>query len=609
MSRKDLQSENVILPLRPFGAESLSKPYDYQKLRDAELKALKTRGVYLFPASIKEVGGNKWGYIDAKGEFVLPPIYEHAGDFQDNGLAIVRLKNLSGVIDSKGYFIVKPKYETINPFSEGRATVIDNQGFRVIDESGKEITSKAYSFIGDYKDGRALIADKNDHDQYLYGYLNRRGKEVLPLEYESASDFQDEKAIVKLKDGTYALISLTGKVIKNYPYSFVGNIGDGLLAFQEDPEGKFGYMDEQGNIIIKPQFTEAQAFINGRAIVNTAEDYKGQYGLIDQKGHFIIKPHYQSPFNLGESKIALGKSVIPEKPFYGSLYALADSEGHILTGFIFNGISKFNEGMASAYNDQFTFFIDTSGKRISSLPTVPGSGELHVDKTLIKAEVDFRLQYYNKNNQLVWKQDQKIPLKNSSYIVIENKYKPNKDYLVYFPQVSGGSNVEIQRKINLFLKEFSGIKTVSSNKQLDSSYTGDFDVPYFQKDLLVIEKTGYDYPFGAAHGIPLRRYAHINLKTGTIYQLKDLFKPGSQYVKMISGMIASRIKNKSYVFKDRYTGIRPDQPFFIDHNGLNIYFNPYEIAPYVAGFPTFEIPFEEVKSLIDDEGDFWRSFH
>src|SRR5947199_602608 len=112
------------------------------------------RTVYLYPVLLKEAGGSKWGYINPKGEIVIKPIYDHAGDFQDNGLAIVRLKGLSGVIDLSGYFIVSPKYETINPFSEGRATVIDHLGFKVIDESGKELTSKAYSFICDYKEGR-----------------------------------------------------------------------------------------------------------------------------------------------------------------------------------------------------------------------------------------------------------------------------------------------------------------------------------------------------------------------------------------------------------------------------------------------------------------------
>jgi hypothetical protein len=611
MFNKDSGLENINLPLRPFGAEALSDPYYYLSLRESEVRESKARGVYLFPVTLKEVGGNKWGYMNAKGKMILSAIYEHAGDFQDNGLAIVRLMDHSGVIDSNGYFIVKPKYETINPFSEGRATVITNQGFKVIDESGKETTAKAYSFIGDYKEGRALIADTGENGQYLYGYLNRRGKEVLPLEYLSATDFSEGKAVVKNKDGTYSLIGLAGKIINTFSYAFVGNYGEGLLAFQKTMDGKYGYIDEQGEIVIEPQFSEAQAFSQGRAVVTMSEDFNGDYGLIDRKGQFMLKSHYQIILRLDEGRVAIGKAIVAGKPYYGALYAIADLDGHILTGFLFNGLTKFHEGVASAYNDKSTFFIDINGKRMDGLPNISGSGELHFDKTLIKSEVDFRLQYFTKKDELIWQQNHVIPL-NDKFAVKENKYKPNKDYLVYFPQITGMQSDVLQTKVNKSLKDFSAVKFVPSEKQLVSNYTGDFEVSYYQKNLLVIERTGYDYPFGAAHGMPIKKYVHIDLKTGEFFQLKDLFKPGSQYTKRISDIIEDQIKSNekySYIFPDRYKGIRKDQPFFITEGTLNIYFNPYEIAPYVAGFPSFTVPFEEIFDLIDQNGDYWRSFH
>ncbi|HJV17402.1 MAG TPA: WG repeat-containing protein [Bacillales bacterium] len=575
------------------------------------LSDLKARGVYLFPVALKEVGGNKWGYMNAKGKIILSPIYDHGGDFQDNGLAIVRLLDLSGVIDEKGYFIVKPKYETINPFSEGRATVITSEGFKVIDESGKEITSRTYSFIGDYKEGRALIVDTDTHGQYLYGYLNRRGKEVFPLSYLMASNFYDGKAVVKNIDGAYSLIGLAGKVYNTYSYAFVGNYGDGLLAFQKEANGKYGYLNEQGEMVIEPQFSDAQSFTDGRAIVQVTKEDKEFYGLIDRKGYFIVKPYYQMMIHLGEGRIAVGKAIVANKPYMGSVYAIADMDGHILTGFLFQQITKFEGGIASAYNDHSTFFIDRNGKKIESLPILPGSGEMHFDKTLVKAEVDFRLHYFSKKGELVWQQNQVIPL-NDQFSIKENKYKPNKDYLVYFPQIMGMEEEEIQSKVNQTLKNFSAVKFVPTQKQLDSNYTGNFEVTFFRKNLLVIEKAAYNYPFGATHGMPIKKYAHIDLKTGVFYPLKDLFKQGSPYIKTISDMILEQIKNDekyNYVFFDRYTGIRSDQPFFITEDTLNIYFNPYEIALYAAGFPTFAIPFDEMMDLINLRGEFWRAFH
>lgn len=562
-----------------------------------------SRMVYLFPAEVKEIGGSKWGYINDKGNFVLPPKYEMARDFQENGLAIIQLNNLTGIIDINGYFIVKPKYETISPFSEGRATVIDDKGFKVLNESGKEITSKAYSFIGDYKEGRAVVANTNENGEYLYGYLNRRGNEVIPLSYESASDFQDGKALVKLKEGSYALIDLTGKVLNSYSYP-VDDYGEGMLAFRKSNDGKWGYMDESGKVLIEPQFIGTQPFVEEKAIVNIENN---QYGLIDRQGKFIIKPNYNSLLNLEENRYALGKAQDPERPYLFQRYAIADSNGHIYTGFIYNGVSNYKDGIASAYNDEMTFFIDKRGQRLEHLPKVQGSGSLAFDKSLIKGDIDLRIFYFDKKGELIWKQNTIIPL--DDYSVIENKFKPNKDYLVYYPQLKGVENLEC---VNQKLKDISGVKPTLAHTQLESSYAGDFEVSFYKKSLVVIEINGYDYPFGAAHGMPVKKYAHIDLKTGKFYQLKDLFKPGANYVKVISEILGEKLKKDdqySYVFPDSYKGIKADQPFYISKGGLNVYFEPYEIAPYAAGFPTFTISFDEINSIINKNGDFWGSFH
>jgi hypothetical protein len=563
------------------------------------------RMVYLYPAEVKAIGGSKWGYINEKGNFVLPPKYEMALDFQENGLAIVQLNNSTGIINNEGYFIVKPKYETISPFSEGRATAIGDKGFKVVDESGKEITSKAYSFIGDYKEGRAVAANTTENGEYLYGYLNRRGNEVIPLSYEFASDFQNGKALVKVKEGSFALIDLTGKVLHSYSYPFVGDYGEGMLAFRKSNEEKWGYMNEAGKVLMEPQFTGTQPFVEDKAIVNVEQNH---YGLIDRQGKFIIKPQYASLIYLGENRYALGKSHDPERPYFFQKYAIADSAGHIYTGFIYNGVSHYKDGIASAYTGEMTFFIDKRGQRLNHLPKVQGSGSLAFDKSLIKGDIDFRIFYFDKKGELIWKQNTIIPL-NENYSVMENKFKPNKDYLVYYPQLKGVADLE---SVNQKLKDISGVKQIPQHTQLESSYAGDFDVSLYKNNLVVFEINGYDYPFGAAHGMPVKKYAHIDLKTGRFYELKDLFNSGADYVKEISKIIGEKLKNEdqySYVFPDSYKGIKADQAFFISEGVLNIYFEPYEIAPYAAGFPTFTISFEEINSIINRNGDFWRSFH
>ncbi|MBT2654800.1 WG repeat-containing protein [Bacillus sp. ISL-18] len=567
-----------------------------------------TRAVYLYPASIREIGGNKWGYLNARGKFILPPIYDHAADFQDNGLAVVGLIDKSGIIDEKGYFIVKPKYDTIQLFSEGRSVVNDRQGFKVIDESGKEVTEKAYSFIyPEYKEGRVEAVEIEEDGNYLYGYLNKQGKVVIPAAYESASEFTEGRAVVKPKGEQYQLIDLTGNVLHTYPYEWVGNYGQGLLSFKKNYDGLYGYIDVEGNMIIKPNYTTAGRFIDGRAIVSLESNQKELYGLINQNGQFVMKAHYNQILSIGEKRFAIGREIDPKQACVRSIFALADHAGHVMTGFIFHEMGNFQDGLASVSDDQHTYFIDKQGNRMDHLPYVSGNGRLSIEKTLIKGEIDQRLIYFNQKNELVWKQASIYPLTNQ-YAVVEHKYKPNFDYLVYYPEIKGMENAG---QVNDALKAMAGVKQVPVTP-LESHYTGDFTISFFKKNLLVIEITGYDYPFCAAHGMPLKKYAHLNLKTGRLYQLADLFKPESPYVKVISDLIEDQIKSNdeySYLFPDQYHGIQEDQPFFISEAGLNIYFLPYEIAPYAAGFPTFSIPFSELKELIDYNGEFWLALH
>lgn len=566
------------------------------------------RAVYLYPASIRGIGGNKWGYINARGKFILPPIYDHAAVFQENGLAVVGLLDKSGIIDEKGYFIVKPKYDTIQPFSEGRSVVNDRQGFKVIDESGKEVTEKAYSVIyPEYQEGRVEVVETDGDGNYLYGYLNKQGKIVIPVTYESASEFTDGRAVVKTKGERFQLIDLTGNVLHTYPYAWVGNYGQGLLSFKKDNDGLYGYIDIQGNMVIEPKYTTAGQFKDGRAIVSLEGNRKELYGLIDQSGQFVLKANYNQILDIGEKRFAIGKEINPKQACMRSIFALTDYAGHILTGFIFHEMGNFQDGLASVSDNQHTYFIDKQGNRMDHLPYVSGNGRLSIEKTLIKGEIDHRLLYFNQKNELVWKQASIYTLTNQ-YAVVEHKYKPNFDYLVYYPEIKGIKNAD---QVNDALKVMAGVKTVPVTP-LESNYTGDFVISLFKKNLLVIEITGYDNPFCAAHGMPLKKYAHINLKTGRFYQLGDLFKPGSPYVKVISDLIEDQIKSNdqySYLFPDEYHGIQANQLFYLSEAGVNIYFQPYEIAPYAAGFPTFTIPFHELKELIDYNGGFWLAFH
>lgn len=570
-------------------------------------------GGRLFPAPMKAVGGDRWGYIDERGAWRIRPAYGTAGSFSESGVAVVSVDGKYGAIDRSGRFVIQPTYEWIDSFEEGRAIAYGDGGARVIDNAGRVLTDRAYPFIAKYSDGRALFSDAGG----LYGYLDLNGNEAIPARFRNGGDFSDGEAIVQTGEREHARIDRDGRVLTTYPYAYVGGQpSDGLLPFRREDSGPLGYIDKSGRVVIEPRFASAQPFRDGRAVVapedGDAPSYGGPYGLIDKTGAFVVEPKVDAILQLGQRRVALGKAIDPEQPFIGMLYAIADDrDGKLLTDHRFYQVGEYRDGMASVSDADQTYLVGVSGRPVPGLPRFDGSGSLEAEGDMVRALVDQRTSYYNRRlGALVFAQGTTIPL-TAALSVQEKKYKPNRDYLVYYPQLEGMADKGAQERVNARLRELSGVVPVPEG-QLDSSYSGDFEVSMFRDALLVLQLNAYDYPWGAAHGMASLAYAHLNVENGSFYELKDLFKPGSDYVKKLSGIVGEMIRTDpqyDYVFPDSYKGVKPDQPFFVTGDALHLYFEPYEIGPYAAGFPTFRIPFADIMDLIDTNGEFWRSFH
>lgn len=102
----------------------------------------------------------------------------------------------------------------------------------------------------------------------------------------------------------------------------------------------------------------------------------------------------------------------------------------------------------------------------------------------------------------------------------------------------------------------------------------------------------YEY-LGGAHGITIRTSYTIDRKQEKLLTLKELFQEGYNYKDIINKEIKAEInKNPENYFDsgDIFKGIDENQSFYIEDENLVIYYQLYDIAPYVFGFPEFKIP-------------------
>ena len=512
----------------------------------------KEKTVHLYPAYIIEKDEKKYGYIDNTGSFVISPTFNTATAFND-GAAVVRMGNKNLAIDTEGKII----YSNSTSLSE-------------------------------FANGAAVFSDDSTGSS-LYGYIDTKGKVIIEAQFKYAWNFRaDNTAYVITTDDSYALIDKTGNILENYikakDIKSNESFHDGYLIYYENPKDYSLYF---------------------------------KYGIKNIKGEILVKAEYSSIRYLGDGYFAVTK---PGLDFNETLYAsqaLMNASGTLLTDYKYYNINDIYNGVMSVTDETSTFFIDTNGNRMASLPVFDGIGSLKYygkDLDVIEADIDGQKLYCNNKKIIFWQEDLSYELA-EGIIVRTKKFRPNRLALVNYPYIEGIWDDDIEDAINLALEKIFTEPRKDLSVQ-DATEVNDVFSAKLLGNLLIIERSGYDYTYGAAHGNPFKYYYHIDIRTGRFYKFKELFKEDTDYVSKINEMISDEISrnlaSEDSLFYDGELGFKTisEEPLFmLDKDTITIYFAPYEIAPYAAGFPEFIIPFDDIESYINKQGDFYRSFN
>jgi hypothetical protein len=180
---------------------------------------------------------------------------------------------------------------------------------------------------------------------------------------------------------------------------------------------------------------------------------------------------------------------------------------------------------------------------------------------------------------------------------------------VFYPRVIGMQNQELERSINRAIADQT---QQLINQQIGNMPTtveqmiGLYEIKNNQRQVLSLSLSNYTYHYHAAHGMTYIKSLTFDLQKEKLCELKDLFKPGSDYVNRLSTLIHAQIKQRDIQLLNGFTVIRPNQDFYIADKVLVIYFQLYEITPYVVGFPMFPISVFDIQDIIDENGPLGR---
>lgn len=149
--------------------------------------------------------GARWYYIDMHGDAV-DGMFEECGAYSD-GVAPVAVGKFQGAdrpdkwgfISAKGRFVIKPMFYDVHAMSEGKAAV----------QTG--VWKKMGRGYRSWFTGR-------------WGYVDKKGRQVIPAQFDGADPFSEGLAAVKL-NGKWGYIDERGKIV--IEPKFVGNLSFG----------------------------------------------------------------------------------------------------------------------------------------------------------------------------------------------------------------------------------------------------------------------------------------------------------------------------------------------------------------------------------------------
>lgn len=395
----------------------------------------------------KVTKGDKIGYIDKKGNEVIPCIYDpldiEANSYFSDGLALVNKDNDYFYINKKGEKAFPFDYDWTEGFSEGFALVSKNDKYGFIDTNGEEVVPLIYDYANSFSDGMAAVM-KGDK----YGYVDIKGNVVIPITYDSnvieACSFSEGLAPIE-KNGKIGFIDKSGNEVIPCKYNEAYNFSEGLAVIGINE--KYGFIDKNGNEVIPCTFDSADSFSDGNALVKK----DGKCMVIDKSGKVVFTTSDDLiRFKEGLARVSSSNSSNSDKTGF------VDVNGKEVIPRIYNTWNDFSEGLVAVSKDGINGFVDNNGKSTFDFLSSEVVSQINEKKRIEEEENKPSNRFYSiaSQNLYVWQ------CKNG-YFVDRSRYfywRPNRLFLYFYPSSKKGGSVTVATWYNedFFVATFTG---------------------------------------------------------------------------------------------------------------------------------------------------------
>ena len=273
--------------------------------------------------------------------------------FHDGLLPVFSENRGYGYVDIDSNEVIECKYCEISDFENGKAKVrldceygyINTKGCMLVHKDGKEIAiPNKYDWAYDYKSGYCIVQKGK-----LFGAIDVYMNEIIPCSLKTKEEVER----------TYLKIKLHSQFFSEYEETYK----ELFPPIRFDENNLFGFKSANGDLLFPPVLRVGD-FVEGMAKINVM----GEYGYINEKLELIIPPQYNNAEDFSEG-LALVKKVGECHKFINKLGEVVISCGGQ------EKIESFHNGVAKCeYN-----------------PCTPGKD--NVDDEITKYKIGYRITW------------------------------------------------------------------------------------------------------------------------------------------------------------------------------------------------------------------------
>ncbi|WP_312823380.1 WG repeat-containing protein [Epilithonimonas sp.] len=250
-----------------------------------------------------------YGLQDENQKKITPAQYLDFGTSQ-NGICLVQHSNKKfGAMDLLGNAIIPFEYDYIMNDDDSNQFIVGiDEKYGVMNREGKTLLPMQYEYISFLNHGYAAFSVDRK-----FGIVNENNQIIVPASYQGIYT-NNSTHFIAMDDNNYKLVNIKiNKTVANgYDYISTTDEPNLFLALKD---GKYGYLDGTGKIVIPLIYNNATTFRDGEAYVITTQDEAIIINTKGEKVKSVLAP--QDELN-DEEKEALRNIEKSLKRFYGS---------------------------------------------------------------------------------------------------------------------------------------------------------------------------------------------------------------------------------------------------------------------------------------------------